>query len=317
MMMARQSTGSCRQRAFTLVEVIFSILLIAILISISIVGIQAASRSAQASADRQAVLSLKVGVESFKQEFGFLPPLAKGEVPPGSEEPFLTSDQRANVYNPSVASDLNFLRGRTGAADGAAISDDSAFRFSRQSLPFYLGGILDANADGVDGPGFRAPRRDGTFASSGPSYQPFVDTSKKSLRAWPSSDSSRPYVVEFRDRAGIAIRYYRWVKESDAEIARSGLRALNIPKVLGDPTSDADERASPADANPLLRDAEFAIVAAGPNRVFGDIKIGGTDKGTGTESLVEIRRTLGLPSSRTDIAVEQEGRKDNIVEVGR
>lgn len=302
--------------AFTLVEVIFSILIISILISISIVGIQAASRAAQASADKQAVIALKVGVESFKQEFGFLPPLVKGEVPPGSDQPFLTSENRINVYSPSVQADLNFLRGRDGDGDGAGIGDDSRFRFSLQALPYYLGGVLEQDVDGVAGPGFRAPRRDGSFAISGPSYQSFVDTSKKSLRAWPSADASQPYHIEFRDRNGIPIRYYRWIKESDAEIAKSGLRALNIPKVLGEPASDGIETASPADEIPALRDSEYAIVAAGPNRVFGDLQIG-AEKGTGTESIADVRRILGVSASKAEIAVEQEARKDNLVETGR
>lgn len=302
--------------AFTLVEVIFSILIISILIAISIVGIQAASRTAQGAADKQAVIALKVGVESFRQEFGFLPPLVKGEVPPGSEEPFLTSENRVNVYSPSVPADLNFLRGRSGPADGAPVRDEAPFRFSLQALPYFLGGVLEADVDGVAGPGFRAPRRDGSFATSGPSYQSFVDTSKRSLRAWPSADSSRPYHIEFRDRNGIPIRYYRWAKESDAEITKSGLRALNIPKVLGEPSFDGDDRASPADDIPALRDSEFAIVAAGPNRVFGDLKIG-SEKGTGTESFADVRRILGVSASKAEIAVEQEARKDNLVETGR
>ncbi len=317
--MTEARTNSLRRSrpAFTLVEVIFSILLIAILISIAIVGIQAASRTAQAAADRQAAVALKVGVDSFKQEFGFLPPLVKGAVPSGTEEPYNTTDRRINVYNPSDQSDLNFLRGRSGAADGAPISDDAPFRFSIQSLPYYLGGVLDADADGVAGPGFRAPRRDGSFSKSGSSYQPFIDTSKKSLRAWSSPDTTRPYVIEFRDRNGVPIRFYRWAKESDAEFNRNGLRTLNIPKVFGDAASDTDDRASPADTIPALRDAEYAILAAGPNRVFGDIKSGGSDKGTGTESLTEVQRTLGVSASKSAVAVEQEARKDNILETGR
>lgn len=313
---ARSDRTRVGRPAFTIVEVIFSILIISILIAISIVGIQAASRAAQASADKQAVIALKVGVDSFKQEFGFLPPLVKGEVPPGSEEPYIPADKRINVYSPSVPADLNFLRGRSGPGDGATITDDSRFRFSLQALPYYLGGVLDDEADGVEGPGYRAPRRDGSFAISGPSYQPFVDTSKKSLRAWPSADSSRPYHVEFRDRNGIPIRYYRWVKESDAEIAKSGLRALNIPKILGEPAADGNENLSPADDIPALRDSEYAIIAAGPNRAFGDLKIG-SEKGTGTESITDVRRILGASASKAELAVEQEARKDNLVETGR
>lgn len=315
-MHARPQCSLRNARAFTLVEVIFTILLIAILLSITLVGIQAASRSAQRSADQQAVLALKTAVESFKQEFGFVPPLVKGAVPPGTEEPFDPDTNRINIYNPSDPNDLNFLRGRSGPGSDDSVDEDNViYRYSLQSLPYYLAGALGADADGLAGPGFREPRRDGSFSTSGQTYPSFVDASKRSLQLWQSPESDRQFVLEFRDRNGLPIRYYRWVKEPDAAVRKDGLRQLNIPKILGDASNDGNPNISPADADPSLRDAEYAIVAAGPNRAFGDVR--GPGSSEGTESIDDVRDAIDASAARADLSVEQEARKDNIVETGQ
>ena len=298
-------------RGFTLVEVIFVILLIAILLSIALVGIRAASRSAQGAADRATVVSLKVGVDSFEQEFGFLPPVVKGADP--TEEPFDTATERINVYRPSEVPDRNFLRGRSGSSSTSGWSSTAALRYSEQSLPYFLVGALGAPVDGVEGPGMRAPRRDGTFATSGQSYQPFVDVSKRTLQIRPSDDISKPYVISFADRNGVEIRYYHWISESTLPTS-TGLSGLNLPFVIGAASLDGSSTASPADANPALRSAKYAIVAAGPNRAFGDIAIGASD--SGTEDLESVRDTIGASGAKAAIVVEQEARADNIVEVG-
>lgn len=305
----RASTDRRARAGFTLVEVIFVILLIAILLSITLVGIQAASRSAQASADGQSVRALKVGIDSFKQEFGFVPPLVKGAAPPFTEDPYDPTTKRVNAYNPSVPADLDFLRGRSGAT----FSADGVYRYSLQSLPYFLAGALGADADGVAGPGFRAPKRDGSFSTGGQTYPSYVDVSKKTLQLWQSAETDREFVVEFRDRNGLPFRYYRWIREPTLS---GSLGGLNIPKILGDSASDGNKDASPADDNPALRDAEYAIVAAGPNRAFGDIATGSGDT-TGTESVTEIRNAIGASAAKGDKAVEQDARKDNIVEAGK
>ncbi len=294
---------------FTLVEVIFVILLIAILLSITLVGIQAASRSAQGASDGQSVRALKVAVDSFKQEFGFLPPLVKGAQPPFTEDPYDPGTKRINVYNPSDPTDRDFLRGRSGTT----FSAEGVYRYSLQSLPYFLAGSLDADADGVAGPGFRAPRRDGTYSTSGQTYPSYIDVSKRTLQIWQSPETDRQFVYELRDRNGLPIRFYRWLREPTLT---DGLGGLNIPKILGDSAADGSENASPADGDPGLRDAEYAIVAAGPNRAFGDIATGSGDD-EGTESVDEVRKAIGASASKAEKAVVQEARKDNIVEAGK
>jgi len=298
-------------RGFTLVEVIFVILLIAVLLSIALVGIRAASRSAQGAADRQTVVALKVGVDSFQQEFGFLPPLVKGADP--ADDPFDTASERINVYRLTEAVDRDFLRGRSGSGATASWSSKASLRYSEQSLPYFLAGALGASVDGVEGPGMRAPRRDGTFATSGQTYPSYVDVSKRTLQLQPSDDVSRPYVISFTDRNGIRIRYYQWLSETSFG-AGTGTAGLNVPFVLGTPSMDGSSTASAADSNPAMRSAKYAIVAAGPNRAFGDIQIGSGD--SGTEELEDVRARIGASGAKAAIAVEQEARGDNIVEVG-
>lgn len=305
-------------RAFTIVEIIFSILVIAILLSIVLVGIRAASRGAQGSSDRQSVLAIKIAVDSFKQEFGFLPPLVKGADPSltgASNQAFNPSTDRVNIFSTGDQADLNYLRGRSGPNPGDAINwSRAAYRFSHQSLPYYLNGVLDQDADGVEGPGMRAPRRDGSFAPSGATYPASVDVSRRNLQLWQSSDPGQEFVYEFRDRNGVPIRYYRWERESTLSSGSGALRRLNVPDILGNPDNDGNATRSPADEELKYRDAAYAIVAAGPNRAFGDITTGGND--FGTEDAEEVRRTIGATGGLTPKAIERDARSDNVVEVG-
>ena len=152
--------------------------------------------------------------------------------------------------------------------------------------------VLDEEVDGVQGPGFRAPQRDGSFrVAGGQTYEPFFDASKNPEGIFRGKvDEGR---VELRDRNGVAYRYYRWMPGNlDGEVEEAD--DLNIPELLGS-----------AEDNPELRSAKFAIVAAGPNGVFGEEKT--------EEDDLWIRQGL----SAGDPRAETLGRQDNIVEVGR
>lgn len=351
-------------RCFTIAELLVTILIIFVVMGVALVSYQAATRNARSVADRALVNGLKISVQDFSREFGFVPPLVKdtgGEM--DTSIVVVDSLPIPAVYSPVIPADMEILRGE----------DDEFPRYSNYSLPYYLIGALDAPVDGVDGPGFVEVRRAGNFAPvvapdtvpgrtgapveiarRGPKrYEPLFDTDKGAVELFIDTENritlsggspgtlSRTriaYRTELRDRAGVAIRYYRWYADDidpasvsggissytdsavDFEEQVTGLIAyLNVPRLVleayGNPLSSEFE--IPQD----LRGASYAIVAAGPNKLFGD-----ADEAELLASSSDMQRryaeNLGLSVTRlaSDAGYREEAveaaREDNIVEVG-
>ncbi|MFI4881739.1 MAG: type II secretion system protein [Phycisphaerales bacterium JB064] len=290
-------TRATRMRAsaragFTIIELGVSILVIAVLIGLLLVGLNKLSRTAQGGAERANVIAMRIAVESFKNDFGFAPPLVKdglvyrGGGTAASPLGTVLGRDAALVYRTDdpTGMDQLFLQGESGNPD---------LRFSLYSLPYYLIGVLDADYDGKDGPGYREPARNGTFRQAGGRLtDPKFDVSENSDRLVEIDAMEGRF--ELRDRNGVAYRYYRWLPD-DSAAGKTVSDLRNVPALLGDPADDI-----------TLRDAEYAIVAAGPNRVFGDLA---------TEEDEAIRQEVGQSGDIADRV--KDARADNVVEVGR
>jgi type II secretory pathway pseudopilin PulG len=284
-------------RAFTLVELLVMIIIVTVLIGLLVVGMRHAFLGARRAAGIQNVNSLKVAVQSFKNDFGFVPPLVKDGYPttPDTTGPLRVAGSRTlpNVYSFSDPAELDFLQNNPPRAGD--------YRFSVYSLSYYLMGTLEKDIDGVEGPGARKPKRDGAFdLLDNKTFEPYFDLKDTDIafNAWQSNQDESSGRFELRDPNGVPYRYYRWAQGDPADPDRRGV--LNAPALV----EAAKERAE-------LGQAEFAIVAAGADKVFGDI-------GTG-ETLEQIEDALGQrftgPDAERD--AENAARADNIVEVGR
>lgn len=217
----RSNSPFCR--GFTLIELLVSIAIIAILITLVTIGVGHALRTSKGAADRQTVVSLNQGVQAFKQEFGFLPPLVTTtstirpvEIgPSGAPVPNTyggTVVNNAKTFNQNTAFLEGFCAGSGTSANpgtlggtmmsadwtvgtpGAGTAPDA--RFSEYSLAYFLVGALGKSVDGVEGPGMFRPKSDGTFEFTqsnsarvnkvaGREYPPFVDTARNSPRLVP------------------------------------------------------------------------------------------------------------------------------------
>ena len=198
--------------------------------------------------------------------------------------PVDTGTGEVSVYLSGDSDDVEFLQG-----DGSTPEQ----RFSVYSLPYYLIGVLDSDVDGKDGLGFREPTREGTFRSAGGRlFDPKFDVAEDSDRLVEVDREEGRF--ELRDRNGVSYRYYRWLPDASST-GQNVTDLRNVPTLLGDPADDI-----------ALRDAEYAIVAAGPNRVFGE---------EATESEQTLRAELGGGAVLEEL--ERVGREDNVVEVGR
>lgn len=295
--------GSRARAGFTLVEVLFALLIIFLLMGLLLVGFRAATRASRASADRQSVSALKIAVDRFKQEFGHLPALVKDDAMDGG--PLDVTGKRPVVYSPGVAADLMFLRD-----DPPTPPTDRDTRYSVYTLPYYVLGVLGEAYDGVDGAGFLEPKRDGSFTKrqtgtgrTGRVFEPFFDSSRNSRGVF--TEDVETGRIELRDRNGTPYRYYRWVRDAGSPVAGDPLNDyLNVPEILGDPAMDEFRH---------LRDAEYAVVGAGPNGLIGDEHL----PPVVIMTLADMRTELGLSSGVADAEVLRIAREDNIVEVGR
>lgn len=351
-------------RAFTIVELLMVIIIIAVLAAVIVVAGRRALGIGRSAAQAQTVSGIKSAVEQFRQEFGFLPPLLQDDPIPGLVRPGITSfpvfvnnstgERQLAVMPTSLAPNnaavRDYLRGY--ASDGSRLSTNphesshADLRFSTTSLPTYLMGQGDAALrpgedgqddarviDGARGPAIGAPNDNGTFAQpdggrQGKSYGPYVDPAgslglRLVSQELAGGGAGKKGIYQLQGRDGTPIRYYRWVRgrrnETTEVLNEAGaFRAdyLNIPAIVGSPD------------DPALRSADFAIVAAGGDGVFGDINGEGRDPGG--VSLVQDRvedlyRKVGLalpvnwanPSAGDAELLNRAARRDNVVEVGR
>lgn len=287
------ATGAGRvvaRRAFTLIEILFAIAVIFVLIGLLIGGLRMALKGSGKSLDTGVLNGLKMSVEQFKQQVGFLPPLVQDE-----KGPLDAARKRPLVHDMSDPATIEFLCGRgTGSLNKYG-------RFSVYSIPFYVVGVLDV--DGVKGPGLRAPLSDGSFGTGGRAFDPFFDVGRNAKAI--AIDDAAAGKVTLRDRKGVPFRYYRWLRGDKTGAILDPDTDLNVPEILGDPMS-----------NPELKSAEYALVAAGPNGLFGDedqIPSGYP----GYMKIEEMAGKLGISEGTSPEKIRRLAAEDNIVEVGR
>jgi type II secretory pathway pseudopilin PulG len=312
--------------AFTIMELMMSVLVIALIISLLMVSMRYFFAAGQSAKQRGAVTSMKQAVADFQTKFGFVPPLVRDQYRP----------------NPGVVNHAG--RGSTTAVSGenriVVVSDadlalipgtvaDNVYadaRYSVRTLPYYLVGALDLDLraggspecpiDGVLGPGSYSPERDGSFRipaemkrdvlSGNPPrklmaevYKPFIDAGSSDPKLVRGADSAAvdgndidpKVMLQLRDAKNVAYRYYRWVK-LDPALNPTAVNQ-NIPLLVG----------SASDAS--VRGASYAIVGSGPNQVFGD------------EDITTVRSRLGRPLNYSEAKAREEAASDNIVEVGQ
>lgn len=350
-------------RGFTIVELLIAILIIGTLIGILLIGIRAARSFTGSVIDDSAVESLAKGVESFRTEHGFVPPLVR-EWMRDNATGVATYDRTQVDYDDAVrttgtgaiiqvarrssAADETRLRSFTVAPTAtAALTWDN--RFSEVSLSYYLGGVLttayngsfpDLPIDGVDGPGTYKPNRRGTFEVpvtmtrmpradrilSGKTFGPYINTEGSALKlSRAASPTGADLDTQGRaqllvDRSGNAIRYYQWLNGvlSNGRFVVASKDDLRVPPLIGrqaitigteqiapPPTQDINQNPALSTGPDVLN---WAIVGAGPNKVFGD------------ENIDVIARQLSKPLATTaeeQALLRNEAAADNSVKIGR
>jgi prepilin-type N-terminal cleavage/methylation domain-containing protein len=324
-------SGKRGARAFTMIEIMISLLILGILLALLIGSVKLVTRTAKGTVDRAAVNEIQKGASQFKQLFGFYIPLVR-ERDPGNAvviEPIPNANparNRVSVHKPQDADFLDDLQANNFTVNPLNPLLDE--RYSERSIAIYLAGVLPSPVfpaqpqglpiDGVNGPGFCKPLIDGSFAipadllhpgagadatkRTGQTYEPFIQLGASGLRF--EGSAAQPDAVTIIDRSGVPIRYYRW-EHKLTDLANPYRVPLmvgrNASAIPGFPVPESRDLSK----NANLRTAAFAIVSAGPDGVFGD------------EQLDVICQKLGIsldPSSEVKIRMRAE--QDNVVEVG-
>jgi len=254
--MNRQHLQHPARRGFTLIEVVLVTVIILILAAFILVAIGRAIRGARGTADQFFMRSISVGVERFRQDFNFLPPLVDdAHNAPGAP---LISTGNGSIRRPKLQNQM------ASGADLPATQLEEFYgnattppipRFSSLSLSYYLLGTLPRAVDGVDGPGFTRPLTDGGFSLTGSKYPPAFDFANSTERLV-GDGSGVPERTRLVDRYGFPILYVRWEPFffSDTDPNRGQVANWCVPAFLGDAREDSK-----------LRRGGFALISGGPD----------------------------------------------------
>ncbi len=287
----RRSAGT--RKGFTLIELLVVITIIALLIGMTFAATRGALRAGGVSSTKFTMRSIATGIEQFKADFGYYPPLVRDD-----------------------GRDVGMQRELLMASnDPAAVLLEYRY-MSLTSLPIYLvgqgrleksiladGGLLPDRHDGVAGPGFRDPGPDRSWGGahdrseqnpikSGRIYGPYIDagsgdvmrpiryTDFGSEPARAIGDPDSPDAMDqdlfvFVDAWDNPIRYYRsfWSKRNDqgaVSIEKTPIELINVEAVGGGFKPELDE---------VLNTSEYFLLSAGPDRLFtGTVtQLGGLD----------------------------------------
>ncbi len=287
------NTRSRTTRGFTIIELLVVIVIILVLIGIALPVFVQVRRGASTTAAESQLQSLATGIEQFKSDHGFIPPL-------------ILDDPDVEPTDPDWCTSIT-------ARDDAREKLEEERYHSIYSLPVYLLGVGGLSPDematnperhdGFAGAGFRDPGPDNAWggarqrtttthrvAASGQVFGPYIDFADSDLvRAASSDDLDFPedgsvgqntpgspwrLMSVITDPWGTPIRYYRnWPTRDAADRSVRVLTDAPTELVSVDALRAVPEGEMVLDASldDTLVKSEYALLSAGPDETFTPI----------------------------------------------
>lgn len=229
--MPRPIQPSSRRAAFTIVELMIVVAVVAVLVSILLVAFGGARRSAEQANATRFMTIIGQAIESFERELGYLPPLLMydldvsdqpllGNLPPGNSRATMIIPEAKWGNSPS---DMRAALARTryGSEYSLAVYLLGTGDINGDELAGNIVGSNSAEDDGLAGPGFRDPgpdrswggaagrqhqRDNQTAAKIGRTYGPFLDMAALAdhIRL-----DARTGLFKITDNWGQPVRYYK------------------------------------------------------------------------------------------------------------
>ncbi len=151
-----------KRGGFTLIELLIVTAMIILLLSILIVAVNAASRTAQLTNTRALMNSISQALVRFREDVGYLPPVL-GDVTPTVLDP-LNHDFR-KLFDPR-GEDLNVGTADDILPDGPNYAENVQEWYSVTTLADYLLGYGNDQQDAYEGVGIRHPGTDAVWGAT-------------------------------------------------------------------------------------------------------------------------------------------------------
>lgn len=306
----RDGQGGVRRRSagagggYTIIEVLIVIAIITALAALIFMAVGSALSTGRRNAERAWMENISFGVERFRKDHGFYPPLVAGDPATAAGEP----SALVGTPPPNWPASRQWTGRRprilgetlTGTADpvGAYLkqeADPFGRRFSVYSLPIYLMGNVGEDVTGLSKEGITRPDAEAGFAFSrqGREYAAYVDLKGLAGRARNEAAGANPGVPVLTDRWGTPLRYYRWEPTYHAAQARpvvfpagapgndpslaGTVRSTNAPyavRLMGpglmDPLTVANPQGDVLAAVRRLAQSRFALLSPGIDALVYD-----------------------------------------------
>ena len=292
-----QSDARTRRSGFTMVELLVTIAIIAVLLGIAIVGLFGAQSFAKRAAGTAQLQAIAQGVDAFHTDMGFYPPLI--------------SHLNASTGAIETPETLAAREPKAGRNTKLAEAYREARFMSEWSIAAFLIGEGDLNGDddavaadlnlddgklgnGIRNPGasraWKEPGGDHRAQTTGREYGPYLDTgfATKFLRRVPvdynttakrivRDDASRQFMYQIVDAFGVPVRYYQgWPTRDDDDDATLLRLPIELRTAAGVERQFDTDRADIEPERNLMT-APYALLSAGEraDRNFDDPVPGG------------------------------------------
>lgn len=285
-------------RGFTLIELLVVVAIIVALLALGLAAGTTALTAAKRSSTERLLQSIQQGIEQFRADHGYLPPLLNPDAL-GSELGVLVSEAQPSAFSGTSQDPLKQVNYWSGVSLSAYllgvgdINGDEKLEYNAASNEVNLD-------DGFNGPGLRSPGPDKSWGGAlkrpqavpvnpteppippqeGRVFGPYINFANVSKALHQVKEEEEPAdrlhrmkdTYQMLDRWGGVIRYYRHLPTGP----RKTPTLDNMPAELLSPEAAQEYVGSTVDVLPTIdmslvdQRTEYVLLSPGPDGLYGD-----------------------------------------------